>query len=256
MTHSYAWHDSFIRATWLIQMRDMTYSHSIICVTCLIHMYGMTHSYVCHDSFICVTWLIHMCTMNHAYVRHDSFLCATWLIQMCDLNQTYTTRLISTLCDMNHLNFLFPCHYSKKPAKMAAKIDFCRGWDPRPCASVNHKQTGWGPHQRRWSDDARATLQRRPRHVLVWIRTDFLANRSVNGPAGGRPARWRGRRAGGNDSLHDVRARLKIGSQQLPWQGSCCTVAQARMHELWRYIYTSAYAYIYTYMYMYIYMRM
>ena len=37
---------SFIFATWLIHMRDMT------------------HSYVCHDSFICVTWLIHMCDTN------------------------------------------------------------------------------------------------------------------------------------------------------------------------------------------------
>ena len=27
--------------------------------------------------------------------------------------------------------------------KKPAKIDFCRGWDPRPCASVNHRQTGW-----------------------------------------------------------------------------------------------------------------
>ena len=40
-----------------------------------------------------------------------------------------------------------------------------------------------------------------------------LGPRSVNGPAGGRPARRRGRRAGGNDSLHDARARLKINSQ-------------------------------------------
>jgi len=30
---------------------------------------------------------------------------------------------------------------------------------------------------------------------------------------GGRHARRKGRRAGGNDSLHDVRARLKISSQ-------------------------------------------
>ena len=103
--------------------------------------------------------------------------------------------------------------FIKKAAKMAAKIEFCQGWDPRPCASVNHRQTGWGPHQCGWSDDARATLQRRPRHELAWIWTDFLANRSVNGPAAGRPARRRGRRVGGNDSLHDVCARLKISSQ-------------------------------------------
>ena len=57
---------------------------------------------------------------------------------------------------------------------MAAKIDFCRGWDPRPCASVNQRQNGWGPHQRGWSDDACATLQRRPRHELVWIWTDCI----------------------------------------------------------------------------------
>jgi hypothetical protein len=69
---------------------------------------------------------------------------------------------------------------------------------------VNHRQTGWGPHQRGWSDDARATLQRRPRHEIAWIWTDFLANRSVNRPARGRPARRRGRRAGGNDNLHDI----------------------------------------------------
>ena len=79
---------------------------------------------------------------------------------------------------------------------------------------------------------------------------------SSYGPAGGRPARRRGRRAGGNDSLHDVRARLKISSHKLPWQGSCCTIAQARMHELWRYIYTCVHMHIYTNMCMYIYMHM
>ena len=42
VTRWYVWHDSFIRATWLIDMCDMT------------------HWYVWHDSLICVTWLIHM----------------------------------------------------------------------------------------------------------------------------------------------------------------------------------------------------
>jgi len=55
-----------------------------ICVTWLIRMCDMTHSYVRHDSFICATWLIHMCDMTHSYVRHDSFICVTWLIHMCD----------------------------------------------------------------------------------------------------------------------------------------------------------------------------
>ena len=33
----------------------------------------MAFSYVWHDSFICVTWLVHMCDMTHSYV--------TWRIQ-------------------------------------------------------------------------------------------------------------------------------------------------------------------------------
>ena len=31
-----------------------------------------------HYSFICATWLIHMCDMTHSYVRHDSFIFAAW----------------------------------------------------------------------------------------------------------------------------------------------------------------------------------
>ena len=41
MTHSYVWHESFICATWLIRVRDMTY---FINVTWLIHVYDMTHT--------------------------------------------------------------------------------------------------------------------------------------------------------------------------------------------------------------------
>jgi len=44
--------------------------------------------YVWRDSFICVTWLIHMCVVTHSYVWHNSFTCVwhdlglwvTWLI--------------------------------------------------------------------------------------------------------------------------------------------------------------------------------
>ena len=76
------WHDSFICVTWLIHMCDITHSYvwhdSFICVTWLIHMCDITHAYVWHDSFICVTWLIHMCDMTHSYVWHDSFLCVSF----------------------------------------------------------------------------------------------------------------------------------------------------------------------------------
>ena len=66
-TQSYVWHDSSMR------------------VTCHIHMRDMPHSYVWHNSFVCVTWLIHMCDMTHLYVWRDSFVCVTWLIHMCGM---------------------------------------------------------------------------------------------------------------------------------------------------------------------------
>jgi len=55
-----------------------------MCVTWLIHVHDMTHSYVWHDSFICVTWLIHMCDMTHSYVWHDLLACVAWLLHECD----------------------------------------------------------------------------------------------------------------------------------------------------------------------------
>ena len=106
VTHSYFQRNSFMCATWLIHMCDVTSyvtPDSFICATWLIHMCDATHSYVhhnllicaswllhmCnvtrHESFICVTCLIHMCDMTHSYVWHDSFICATWLIHICDM---------------------------------------------------------------------------------------------------------------------------------------------------------------------------
>jgi len=40
-------------------------SDTHLCVPWLIHMYAVTHAYVCRDSFICMTWLT-------SYVCHDS----------------------------------------------------------------------------------------------------------------------------------------------------------------------------------------
>jgi len=119
MTHSYVWHDSFIRVTWITHMCDMTHKcdmthlwcrlrrirppsyvwhDSLIRVTWLTHKCDMTHlwcrlrgirrcAFKClvlhmwHDSFIRVTWLIHTCGMTHSYVWHDSFIRVTWLIR-------------------------------------------------------------------------------------------------------------------------------------------------------------------------------
>jgi len=110
MTHLLAWcvwHDSSICGTWLMQMWDMTHLlawyNLFMCVTRLIDICDMTHSYVWHDSFMCVTWLIHMwdmthlltwynlfmCDATHSYVWHDLFMCVTWLIHMWDMTPSY-----------------------------------------------------------------------------------------------------------------------------------------------------------------------
>ena len=73
------WHDSFI------------------CVTWLIHMCDMTHSYMWHDSFIYVTWLIHICNMTQSDMLHDSFIYVTWL------NHAWHNAFI---CDMHHISFI------------------------------------------------------------------------------------------------------------------------------------------------------
>jgi len=82
MTHSYAYHDSFLCVPWLTRTCAMTHAY----VTCgwvrgryiasrNTQMCDMTHSYVCHDSLVCVPWLIHMCAMTHSYVCHASCIC-------------------------------------------------------------------------------------------------------------------------------------------------------------------------------------
>jgi len=55
-------------------------------------------SFVWHDLFICVTWLIHMCDMTHSYVWHDLFTCDMthafeWHDSTCDI---WVTWLIHT----------------------------------------------------------------------------------------------------------------------------------------------------------------
>jgi len=99
MTHSYVWHDSFIRVTWLIHMCDMTNSCDIkscfasfassAIVTRLVHLCDMTLPYVLHDSFIFVTYRIH--------VWHDSscVLSAydmTQILSIYDLIQALSIR--------------------------------------------------------------------------------------------------------------------------------------------------------------------
>jgi len=107
--HIHVWHDAFICVTWLIHMCDVTHSYvrhdSLIYIT---HTCDKTHSYEWHDSFIRETWLIH--------TWRDSFICATWLtntwlIHTWDMTHSYMarhdsfireTRLIHIWRDMTH----------------------------------------------------------------------------------------------------------------------------------------------------------
>jgi len=99
---------SFICVSWLIRMCDMSHSFvwhdSFICVTELIRLRKTTHSYmwhgalqVWHEPFISVTWLFYMCDMehymrdmNHLYVRLGSFICVTWITYMCDRTRSFS----------------------------------------------------------------------------------------------------------------------------------------------------------------------
>ena len=68
MTCSCVWHDSCV--TWLVHVFAMT--HLWVC-------YDMTHSYVWRDSFIRVTWLIHMCTLSELAARTHCSVCCSVL---------------------------------------------------------------------------------------------------------------------------------------------------------------------------------
>ena len=126
VTHPFEGRDSPIWGTWLTHLRDVTQYYvgpccrSFMCVIWLIHVYltwlihvcGMAHSCVWHDSFMCVAWLDYMCDMTlscvtHWCVWHDWFICFTWLDHMRDTPPSYVwhhsficmTRLMSG-CDI------------------------------------------------------------------------------------------------------------------------------------------------------------
>ena len=79
---------------WLIHIDHLVMNES--CVTWLIHMCDMTHSYVWHDSFICdmthsyVTWLIHILIHTRA-VAHSHRTCSlhVWTSYMYEVAYIY-----------------------------------------------------------------------------------------------------------------------------------------------------------------------
>jgi len=78
------WHDSLMCVTWLILVCDLT--HSYVCD--MKHWY-MTHSCIClwlrwrHALLQTYVCLLHVCDMTRSCVWHDSFLYVTWLTHMC-----------------------------------------------------------------------------------------------------------------------------------------------------------------------------
>jgi len=112
-THSFVRHNSFMYATGLIEMSDMTHSLRVcaanvrcVCmdVTILRRVWiDMTHSFVRHDSFVCETWLINTWNMTHSYVRHDSFIRETWLIHTWDTTHSFVRHDSLIYSDRTHL---------------------------------------------------------------------------------------------------------------------------------------------------------
>ena len=89
------WHNSFICVTWLIHVYEMTHSYVTwhadrwYQLRWRIPLRSMTHSYVWHDACIRDTWLIHMCEMTHLYVWHDAFICDMTCRTLVSLEMTH-----------------------------------------------------------------------------------------------------------------------------------------------------------------------
>jgi len=96
MTHSYVWHDSFIRVRDFTHIYDMSHmcDDPYMCVARLVYVAGVRRSprigerlqrsrmlittivyyvHVWHDSFVRVAWLIYLSDMSHSCVGHDPF---------------------------------------------------------------------------------------------------------------------------------------------------------------------------------------
>jgi len=100
MTHSYVWHDWFLRlsVTWLIHMCDLTHSYKAPrnwVTSCLpVAACDLTGSRVRHDSFTRVTWFIHTCK-----VSAPVWSCGTWFIHIWVMTHSYALdKLLETRC--------------------------------------------------------------------------------------------------------------------------------------------------------------
>jgi len=107
----YVWHDTFICVTWLVHMCDMTHSFVwrdvFIRVLYLIHMRDVAHSEVWYDAFICVIW----CVVD-SWMSHDTYKCVmshllSWMSQphtishinaSYDITRVICARILCVIC--------------------------------------------------------------------------------------------------------------------------------------------------------------
>ena len=80
----YVWMSPVTRIWAMSRMWDMTHpcvtrlNYKMFAINALLHE---IYAFVRHDSVTCVTWIISVCDMTHSYVWYDS--CVTWI--MCDM---------------------------------------------------------------------------------------------------------------------------------------------------------------------------
>jgi len=100
------------------------------CVTWLIPMCDMTHSYMWHDSLKRVTWLIPTGDMTHCYVWHDSLLRVTWLIGIYKCLSAHMNTLCEGTCSVAHRWVSHVTHYYVWHDSLAFICAFLRTWIP------------------------------------------------------------------------------------------------------------------------------
>jgi len=118
MTHWYLRHDSFICATWLIHMRDMTRSYQLCNWSLSVERHD-THTNDCwsvyewHDSLICATWLLHinvavdlllLWVTTHIQASYESSPPCNTRHATSKRRQLITLICVTSICLISHLN--------------------------------------------------------------------------------------------------------------------------------------------------------
>jgi len=94
MTHSYAWHDSFIH------MCDRHRIGEYWCESCARHDSFICLGHMWDNSFVCVMWLLCTCNLTDVYVWNDKFIYVTHVdLANVDVGHVWDMALSYTLID-------------------------------------------------------------------------------------------------------------------------------------------------------------